>query len=76
MSGDGPLSMCDPVNKIPYIAYIRQAIAAARIVGCKTLVIHSDSLEDWPQFANRCQEIIRISLGIVPCSMSCASLHP
>lgn len=51
MSGDGPLSMCDPVNKVPYIAYVRQAIGAARIVGCKTLVIHSDSLEDWPQYA-------------------------
>lgn len=51
MSGDGPLSMCDPVNKDAYIAYIEKALEAAKIVDCKTLVIHSDSLEDWPQFA-------------------------
>lgn len=51
MSGDGPLSMCDPVNKAAYIDYIKQAIAAATVVDCKTLVIHSDSLEDWPQYA-------------------------
>ncbi len=51
MSGDGPLSMCDPVNKAPYIEYIKQAIEAAKIVACPTLVIHSDSLQDWPQYA-------------------------
>lgn len=26
MSGDGPLSMCDPVNKVAYIDYIKQAL--------------------------------------------------
>lgn len=51
MSGDGPLSMCDPVNKEAYIADIKRAIEAAGFIGCKTLVIHSDALEDWPQFA-------------------------
>jgi len=51
MSGDGPLSMCDPVNKKAYIEYIQKAIEAAKIVGCPTLVIHSDSLQDSPQFA-------------------------
>lgn len=51
MSGDGPLSMCDPVNKAAYIDYIRKAIEAAKIVGCPTLVIHSDSLLDSPQYA-------------------------
>ena len=51
MSGDGPLSMCDPVNKEAYIEYIKKAIEAAKIVDCPTLVIHSDSLLDSPQFA-------------------------
>lgn len=51
MSGDGPLSMCDPVNKAPYIEYIKGALAAAKVVGCPVLVIHSDSLLDSPQFA-------------------------
>lgn len=51
MSGDGPLSMCDPANKKDYIAYIEKALEAAAIVDCKTLVIHSDSLLDDPQFA-------------------------
>ena len=51
MSGDGPLSMCDPANRKPYIEYIEKALEAAKVVGCKTLVIHSDALENWPQFA-------------------------
>ncbi len=51
MSGDGPLSMCDPANKVAYIDYIKQALEAAAVVDCKTLVIHSDALEDFPQFA-------------------------
>ncbi|WP_196604118.1 TIM barrel protein [Pectinatus haikarae] len=51
MSGDGPYSMCDPVNKKVYIDYIKEAIKAAKAIGCPTLVIHSDSLEDNPQFA-------------------------
>ena len=51
MSGDGPLSMCDPANKEPYIDYIKKALAAAAIVDCPTLVIHSDALLDDPQFA-------------------------
>ena len=51
MSGDGPLSMCDPANKKPYIDYIKKALEAAAIVDCPTLVIHSDSLLDNPQFA-------------------------
>lgn len=51
MSGDGPFSMCDPATKEDYIAYIRRSLEAAAVVGCKTLVIHSDALEDWPQYA-------------------------
>jgi hydroxypyruvate isomerase len=51
MSGDGPYSMCDPANKDAYIDYIKRAIEAAKIINCPTLVIHSDSLEDFPQFA-------------------------
>ncbi|MDD2534413.1 MAG: TIM barrel protein [Eubacteriales bacterium] len=51
MSGDGPLSMCDPINKGPYIEYIKRAIEAAIFLDCPTLVIHSDSLLDWPQYA-------------------------
>ncbi|MGE4549266.1 MAG: hydroxypyruvate isomerase family protein [Intestinibacillus sp.] len=52
MSGDGPVSMCDPVNKEAYIAYIKRAIEAAKIVGCPTLVIHSDTVPaEMPQYA-------------------------
>lgn len=51
MSGDGPYSMCDPANKKIYIEYIEKAIKAAEIINCPLLVIHSDSLEDNPQFA-------------------------
>lgn len=51
MSGDGPLSMCDPINKDAYIEYLKKAIEAAKIINCPTLVIHSDSLLDSPQFA-------------------------
>jgi hydroxypyruvate isomerase len=53
MSGDGPLSMCDPVNKKEYIAFIKRSLEAAKIINCPTLVIHSDSLEDSPQYAKR-----------------------
>jgi hydroxypyruvate isomerase len=51
MSGDGPLSMCDPINKKEYIAYIKQSLEIAEILNCSTLVIHSDSLKDSPQYA-------------------------
>jgi hydroxypyruvate isomerase len=51
MSGDGPLSMCDPTNKNDYIAYIKRSLEAAQIISCPALVIHSDSLENSPQYA-------------------------
>lgn len=51
MSGDGPYSMCDPANKKEYLEYIKNAIEAAKTVDCPKLVIHSDSLEEWPQYA-------------------------
>jgi hydroxypyruvate isomerase len=51
MSGDGPLSMCDPINKKDYIAYIKRSLEATKIISCPALVIHSDSLEDSPQYA-------------------------
>jgi hydroxypyruvate isomerase len=51
MSGDGPLSMCDPMNKRDYIAYIKRSLEMAQIITCPNLVIHSDSLEDSPQYA-------------------------
>ncbi|MGG0451777.1 TIM barrel protein [Priestia megaterium] len=53
MSGDGPYSMCDPANKEVYLEYIKKSIEAAKIVDCPTLVIHSDALEEWPQFAKK-----------------------
>ncbi len=51
MSGDGPYSMCDPALQDKYIARIKEAIAAAKIIDCPNLVIHSDTLEEWPQYA-------------------------
>ena len=51
MSGDGPLSMCDPATKDAYIDFIKQSLNAAKFLDCKTLVIHSDALEEWPQYA-------------------------
>ncbi|OXS79957.1 TIM barrel protein [Domibacillus enclensis] len=51
MSGDGPYSMCDPADKEKYLNYIQRSITAAKEVGCPVLVIHSDALEEWPQFA-------------------------
>jgi hydroxypyruvate isomerase len=51
MGGDGPLSMCDPADRQAYIDYIKKALAAAKIVDCRTLIIHSDALMDSPQFA-------------------------
>ena len=51
MSGDGPYSMCDPINKEVYIDFIKKSIEAAKIINCPTLIIHSDSLEDEPQYA-------------------------
>ena len=51
MSGDGPFSMSDPVNKKDYIEFIEKSIEAAKIIDCPTLIIHSDSLEDEPQYA-------------------------
>lgn len=51
MSGDGPYSMCDPADKKKYLNYIQRSITAAKEVGCPVLVIHSDALEEWPQFA-------------------------
>jgi hydroxypyruvate isomerase len=51
MSGDGPYSMCDPVNKEVYLEHIKKSIEAAKAINCPTLVIHSDALEDGPQFA-------------------------
>nr|WP_325213723.1 TIM barrel protein [uncultured Oscillibacter sp.] len=51
MSGDGPYSMCDPADRQAYLDYIRGALKAAETIGCKTLVIHSDALQEWPQYA-------------------------
>ena len=51
MSGDGPYSMCDPALKDKYIDRIKDAIDAAKVIECPTLVIHSDTLEEWPQYA-------------------------
>ncbi|MDR0885504.1 MAG: TIM barrel protein [Clostridiales Family XIII bacterium] len=48
MSGDGPLSMCDPANKEAYIAFIKQSIEASKIIGNTRLIIHSDALQDFP----------------------------
>lgn len=49
MSGDGPYSMCDPKTKKQYVDYIVRAVRAAEIVGCTSLVVHSDALEDEPK---------------------------
>lgn len=51
MGGDGPFSMCDPANKKEYLDYIKRAIEAAKQVGTKTLIIHSDALQPSPQYA-------------------------
>ena len=51
MGGDGPFSMCDPVNKEKYLDYIRKAIEAAKFLDCPNLIIHSDALQSGPQYA-------------------------
>lgn len=51
MSGDGPYSLCDPETKKEYIDYLRKSIEAAKVVGCPTLIIHSNALADDPQWA-------------------------
>lgn len=51
MSGDGPYSMCDPETKTEYIEYIKKSIAIAKIIGCPTLIIHSNALRDNPKWA-------------------------
>lgn len=51
MSGDGPVSMCDPAKKQAYLERIRASIEVAKQLGCPNLVIHSDALQEWPQFA-------------------------
>lgn len=51
MSGDGPFSMCDPALKVPYLEHIKKSIAAAQKLNCPNLVVHSDTLAAWPQYA-------------------------
>lgn len=49
MGGDGPYSMCDPAHQEEYLDYIKQSIAAAKIVGCKRLLVHSNELLPEPK---------------------------
>lgn len=51
MGGDGPYSMCDPKYKNEYLAYIQRAISAAKIINCPVLIVHSDALQESPQYA-------------------------
>ncbi len=49
MGGDGPYSMCDPAHQEEYLAYIQKSIEAAKIVGCKRLLVHSNELLPEPK---------------------------
>ena len=44
MSGDLGYSLCDPEAGEKYLAFIEESIAAAKRIGCPTLVIHSNAL--------------------------------
>ena len=50
-NGDGPFSMCNPQTKTQYLEHLKRAVEAARFMGLHTLGIHSDSLQEWPQYA-------------------------
>ena len=51
MSGDGPYSMCNPQTKQEYLDYLKKSVEAAKFLGLKTVNLHSDALQEWPQYA-------------------------
>ena len=54
--GDGPFSMCDPKEKADYLDYLERAVKAAKIMGAKVIGLHSDALQEWPQYAKPLSE--------------------
>lgn len=49
MSGDGPISMCDPERGDEYLDFIKQSIEAAKKINCPVLIVHSNELLPEPQ---------------------------
>lgn len=49
MSGDGPISMCDPERGAEYIDFIKQSVEAAKRINCPVLIVHSNELLPEPQ---------------------------
>lgn len=49
MGGDGPYSMCDPAHQKEYLDYIKKSVEAARTVGCRRLLVHSNELLPEPK---------------------------
>lgn len=52
-NGDGPFSLIDPAQKAEYLAFLRQAAAAAKEVGARSLTLHSNALGAGGVVANR-----------------------
>ena len=49
MSGDGPISMCDPEHGREYLDFIKQSIEAAKKINCPVLIVHSNELLPEPK---------------------------
>lgn len=44
MSGDRHCSLVDPAHKAPYLEFAKKSMDFAKVIGCDTLVIHSNAL--------------------------------
>lgn len=49
MSGDGPISMCDPERGDEYLDFIKKSIEAAKEINCPVLIVHSNELLPEPK---------------------------
>ena len=52
-NGDADFSLIDPAHKAPYIAALRQSIAAGKAMGADSLTIHSNALGEGGVVVNR-----------------------
>lgn len=43
-NGDGPFSLIDPAEQADYLSFLRRSAKAARLVGARSLTIHSNAL--------------------------------
>lgn len=56
-NGDADFSLVDPTHKEPYLAFLRQSVAAAQKIGAKSVTIHSNALGDGGIVVNHYNEL-------------------